>query len=33
MQLNDEVIDFDVEPQLIENRLYVPLRAIFEKFG
>lgn len=31
--LNGQPVSFDVEPQLINSRTMVPMRAIFEKFG
>lgn len=33
VHLNGEAIHFDVQPQLIQNRTMVPLRAIFEALG
>ena len=33
VMLDDEYITFDVEPQIIEGRTMVPLRAIFEAMG
>ena len=30
---NGEVVETDVAPQIINDRTYVPMRAIFEKFG
>ena len=33
VRLGDELIKFDVQPQLINNRTMVPLRAIFEALG
>ncbi len=33
VMLNGEYLEFDVEPQLINNRTMVPLRAIFETLG
>jgi|GEM_PF-2290063 len=31
--LNGEVLEFDVSPQIIDNRTMVPMRAIFEALG
>ena|GEM_PF-1814049 len=31
--LNGEIIEFDVPPQIIDNRTMVPMRPIFEAFG
>lgn len=31
--LNGERVNFDVQPQIINNRVMVPMRAIFEKLG
>ena len=33
VRLNDKLLDFDVEPQLIDGRTMVPLRTIFEALG
>ncbi len=33
VMLNDEYIEFDVQPRLINDRTMVPLRAIFEALG
>ncbi len=33
VMLNGEYLEFDVQPQLINNRTMVPLRAIFEALG
>ena len=33
VQLNGENISFDVAPQMIKNRVMVPMRAIFERLG
>ena len=31
--MNDEIINFDVEPMIVNGRTMVPMRAIFEKLG
>lgn len=33
VSIDGEIIDFDVEPQIINGRTMVPMRAIFEKLG
>lgn len=33
VQLNGENISFDVAPQMVNNRIMVPMRTIFEKLG
>lgn len=33
VQLNGEYISFDVAPQMVNNRILVPMRTIFEKLG
>ena len=33
VKLNNELIDFDVQPKIIEGRAMVPMRMIFEKIG
>ena len=33
VKLDDEYINFDVQPQIINDRTMVPLRAIFEALG
>ena len=33
VMLNDEVLSFDVEPQIIDDRTVMPMRAIFEALG
>ena len=33
VQLNGENISFDVAPQMVNNRILVPMRTIFEKLG
>ncbi|MBQ2942149.1 MAG: copper amine oxidase N-terminal domain-containing protein [Clostridia bacterium] len=33
VMLDDEYIKFDVEPQIVDGRTMVPLRAIFEAMG
>ena len=31
--INEKIIEFDVQPQLINNRTMVPMRKIFEELG
>ena len=33
VQLNGEVLEFDVQPQIINGRTLVPMRVIFENLG
>lgn len=33
VSIDGEIIDFDVEPQIINGRTMVPMRAIFETLG
>ena len=33
VKINNEIVKFDVQPQIINGYVYVPMRTIFEKLG